>query len=75
MRTIADERKRMENVLKGLQASIENGSVRCSRYNGASFEFFTESGVFGVYLYFDNDEIDFVAAEDLEMEKFEVYLQ
>ena len=59
-------------ILKKLHRSIISGEVRCNRYDGCSFDFGTESGYFGIYIYTDDDQSEFFMAADLNLEKFEV---
>ena len=62
-----------EKILKRLQTHIANGSAKCRRYDGSDFDFGTESGCFGIYIY-DNDDLgcEFFMADDLNLNKFEV---
>lgn len=61
-----------DSMLKMLQASILDGSVKCRRYDGSYFDFGTESGYLGIYIYDKDDQEEFFMAEDLDLNRFEV---
>lgn len=61
-----------EKILKRLQTHIANGSAKCRLYDGSYFDFGTESGYFGIYIYDNNDGCEFFMADDLNLNKFEV---